>query len=261
MAVTKQKLQKTLSQRYKSRDAKLAAFRARLDKFLFINIDEIIGKLEIGEISGLEAAKILGQLQSNLEEMGLQEELERLVPIYQDELDYIETLFELSSGKKILYSGVDADVIDQLINYDISRSRGQVYVYADKLKSTLMQSVLTGEAPDVKQLQRDLGDSALNSIETEVNTSLAGFSQSITIQKAKEAGLDLFLYIGPDDNITRPFCKSVLDKDPAIYSVDEIKDLDNGQGLDVFVYRGGYNCRHEWSPLDLDTAVSLGYKE
>lgn len=260
MAVTKQQLQRAKNQAYKARESKLTAFRNRLDRFLFINIDEIIGKLETGDISGLEAANILGQLKSNLEDLGLQDELERLVPIYKDELDYIETLFELGTGKKILYSGVDADVIDQLINFDIEATRGQVYLYADKLKSTLMQSVLTGEAPDTKQLQRDLGDSALNNIETEVNTSLAGFSRSVTINKAKEAGLDLFIYIGPDDNITRPFCQSVLDRSPAIYTIDEIKDLDNGQGLDVFTYAGGYNCRHEWSPLSADAAAALGYQ-
>jgi len=33
-----------------------------------------------------------------------------------------------------------------------------------------------------------------------------------------------------------------------IYHIDEIEKLDNGQGLDVMTYCGGYNCRHMWLP-------------
>jgi hypothetical protein len=35
--------------------------------------------------------------------------------------------------------------------------------------------------------------------------------------------------------------------------------MDNGQGLDVLTSGGGYNCRHEFRPITLEFAKSLGY--
>jgi len=41
----------------------------------------------------------------------------------------------------------------------------------------------------------------------------------------------------------RPFCKAHYNK---IYTIEQIKALDNGQGLPVITHLGGYNCRHFW---------------
>jgi len=34
-----------------------------------------------------------------------------------------------------------------------------------------------------------------------------------------------------------------------VVTKDQMRKLDNGQGLGVLVYCGGYNCRHSWSPV------------
>ena len=43
----------------------------------------------------------------------------------------------------------------------------------------------------------------------------------------------------------RDFCKEHYNK---IYTIEEIQALNNGQGLDVLTYAGGYNCLHWWMP-------------
>lgn len=259
---TKQEIQATLRAQINRREAKISAFRNRLDKFMAFNLDAILGELESGELSALESAKILGGLRQSLVEAGLDEQMSMLLDIYNDELNSIEEFFVLTTNKPIIYSNIDADVIDALINFDIERTRGEIFQYAEELKSTIMRSVLTGIPPNVNELHQDIGDSVLNSIETELNTSVAGFNQSLNNAKAEEAGLNLYLYVGPDDDATRPFCDETLHaKEPPIYTKEEIEELDNGQGLEVFVYGGGYNCRHQWSALDLETAKSLGYGE
>ena len=66
-----------------------------------------------------------------------------------------------------------------------------------------------------------------------------------------------YLYDGPEDRKTRPFCQSVIGR---AYTLEAIKRLDNGQGLSVEVHRGGYNCRHRWSPISIEDAKAEGYK-
>lgn len=259
---TKREIQKTLKAIVAQREVNIAAFRNRLDRFLSNNLDEILGELETGNPSVLDTARILGNLRTELVNAGLDDELGQLFAIYDDELNSIDEIYQLTTNRNITYSNIDAEVIDTLINFDIERTRGEVFQYAEEIKSVILRSVLTGIPPNIRELHNEMSGAYLNSIETELVTSVSGFNQTINNNKAKEAGLELFLYVGPDDDATRPFCEDVLhSRNPPIYTSDEISQLDNGQGLDVDVYRGGYNCRHQWSALTLEVARDLGYGE
>jgi len=81
---------------------------------------------------------------------------------------------------------------------------------------------------------------------TEINTKASMFGRSVTAQIAEEAGLNLFLYTGPLDGVTRKFCDPLVDK---VVSDSQMRKLNNGQGLPVRTAGGGYNCRHSWSPV------------
>ncbi|SHK67173.1 CdiA C-terminal domain-containing protein [Rhodothermus profundi] len=76
---------------------------------------------------------------------------------------------------------------------------------------------------------------------TVANTALAGLDRIQSFSDAKQAGIQRFRYVGPPP--IRRFCKEHYGK---IYTLEEIKKLDNGQGLPVWIYGGGYNCRHRW---------------
>jgi hypothetical protein len=95
---------------------------------------------------------------------------------------------------------------------------------------------------------------ALANIETEVNTTLMAYQRVLHIEKAKKSGVDKFLYVGPDDDITRPFCQEHVDQ---IFSRDEIDAMDNEQDLPVSIYCGGYNCRHHWRPVSDELAKEI----
>jgi hypothetical protein len=81
---------------------------------------------------------------------------------------------------------------------------------------------------------------------TEVKTRISQYGRSVTAAAAAAAELDHYLYTGPLDGITRPFCKALVDK---VVTGDQISKLNNGQGLSVLTSCGGYNCRHSWSPV------------
>lgn len=73
------------------------------------------------------------------------------------------------------------------------------------------------------------------------NTALAGIDRIQFFADARAAGIRRFRYVGPPP--IRKFCKEHYNQ---VYTWEEIQQLDNGQGLPVWIYGGGYNCRHRW---------------
>src|SRR3990167_1852984 len=69
------------------------------------------------------------------------------------------------------------------------------------------------------------------------------------VEAEENAGDDVagWLYIGPDDSLTRPFCDVLAG---TWLTREEINQLDNQQLGDAFAFRGGYNCRHHWTVLN-----------
>ena len=81
---------------------------------------------------------------------------------------------------------------------------------------------------------------------TEVKTRISQYGRTVTAKIADEAGLTNYLYTGPRDGLTRPFCKALINK---VVDDKQMSKLRNGQGLAVKTSCGGYNCRHSWSPV------------
>lgn len=55
----------------------------------------------------------------------------------------------------------------------------------------------------------------------------------------------LFFYDGPEDGKTRPFCHALLQMNK-FFTVEDLRILSGKLGYDVFLYEGGFNCRHRW---------------
>ena len=53
-----------------------------------------------------------------------------------------------------------------------------------------------------------------------------------------------FIYVGPDDEKTRPFCKKMLDMDK-YWSEKDIETMTDYLGYDFKEYLGRWNCRHK----------------
>ena len=81
---------------------------------------------------------------------------------------------------------------------------------------------------------------------TEIKTKISQYGRGITAIAGAAAGLDHYLYTGPIDGITRPFCRALVNK---VVTETQMARLNNGQGLAVKTSGGGYNCRHSWSPV------------
>ena len=115
-----------------------------------------------------------------------------------------------------------------------------------ELRSLTENAIAAGSG--IPGLMDALKEAKLSGAKSLANTMVAGFNNNYTFRLAEEAGITTFLYSGPLGPKTREFCREHVGN---TYTIDEILQMDNGQGLPVRDYCGGYNCRHMWtmSPL------------
>jgi len=89
---------------------------------------------------------------------------------------------------------------------------------------------------------------------TYVRTAAQRSAQLFMNYQAERYGLDNFMYVGPLDSKTRPFCRRLLGE---VFSRAEIDKMENGQTMNVFTTCGGYNCRHKWVAVSDEVAQAI----
>lgn len=98
------------------------------------------------------------------------------------------------------------------------------------------------------QLADKTAEVVVGKVSSSVKTAMMGAARSKAeeIQRRLLNRRKLFLYVGPDDRITRPFCEVLVG-----YAIPKelLDSLNNYQGLKVKKFGGGYNCRHQLLPI------------
>jgi hypothetical protein len=99
-------------------------------------------------------------------------------------------------------------------------------------------------------------DTAAAKASTLAETAISTYYRTVTDRGyqaiEKESGRELlFEYTGPEDKLTRPFCRALLKAGKA-YTRTQIDAMKNGQLPNAMRTNGGYRCRHQW--------ILAGYK-
>jgi hypothetical protein len=256
-------------------DKELKLFASKLSRFLQSNLQKVLGPLDAKDSA--QAAQVLGSLQTIVQEMGLTKEMGELTNIYGKDLaaivDRFDELQKNRAGVRVgpkggvtvrkrgeIISDINRPMVETLIKGGFNQAAGHVTRLIGDMREQVALSVLTGVKPDISALL-DAETEALESrLNTELGTTFAAFHRTVTLATAEDLGFELFEYIGPDDQVTRKFCYELLERDPPIYSIEEIRRMDNGQDLPVEQFGGGYNCRHIWGPVSEEEAREQGWK-
>lgn len=259
MADSQETLRRQTERQIKAREAEIDRFVLTLEKFLRANIKTILKRTNTG--NPREAAIYLGSLFQALEDAGLRDKVAEIERIFTNEVGAIRLDFEASTKKNIRFADADAIEIQTLIDFQEDRIFSTITNLVDDTKATLLESIISGVPPELDDLLDTLTGRMAGNVNTELNTAVMSFNRSVQMAKAQEFELNLFLYVGPEDKVTRDFCEELLSQDPPIYTKDEIDAMDNGQGLPVATSGGGYNCRHHWRPVSKEFAKQLGYDD
>ncbi len=215
----------------------LAGVATRLEQLMR---EQIVG-LQAGNAT-VDAALARAQVQTLLTESGYYTAVGSLfADSYQD---IIDGLFK--DYGKLIPNLQFTDVSERTLQMIKSRDL-QVFTDLGEAQATNLQRVLLNYSFGIADRESIFAD--LNSITSDlsntsalaVDTAISGFEQITSNMLATDSGIEYFEYVGPDDNITRPFCAEHLGE---VKTLEEWSKLDNGTDLPVEIYCGGYRCRH-----------------
>lgn len=235
-------------------EAKVSNFVSSLRLFLERNITVILDDLRGGTITAKEAAKALGGLESALKDAGLDEKFNKVRELFDEQFAAVAEEFKATTGKAALLSDFTKKNLQTLVDDRLLMASTFITDYVGDVRSMVLDVVIAGKKVNAQEILPMAEGRALANIETEVNTTLMAYQRVLHLEKASKSGVDKFLYVGPDDDITRPFCQERVEQ---IFTRDEIDAMDNDQGLPVSIYCGGYNCRHHWRPVSDELAKEI----
>lgn len=166
-----------------------------------------------------------------------------LLQRYADLTDIANVAAESAGGRRI---GLDVRAFQAVVE------RQWLTFWQDRVKAPAMAEIMDSliSATTMERLQDSTARIAQR-LETTVpraaaaaRTQIATFDRVVAEEGAVRAGLDLRWYVGPDDGITRPFCRALVGK---VLTIDQVAELDNEQtpGSPIMT-GGGYNCRHRF---------------
>ena len=117
----------------------------------------------------------------------------------------------------------------------------------NSMQSAMVSGLSSGLRGDqLKDLMRNSIKTNVPRSENIIGTLLGDYRRSVIATMALSLPEDTeYEYIGPDDEKTRPVCRSFLASRPLTKS--EIRQVKP----DAYEHGGGVNCRHYWSPVDV----------
>jgi SPP1 gp7 family putative phage head morphogenesis protein len=235
--------------------------------------DEKGGILQADQFNLLRLDNVLRNLRVDIDRLGygpaLLTELQGLEQLYREvrkeTREYRkktgkeykpEFLKSSQTATKMLMEGAEIEILQQA--EAIENEIGQL----------LRRAVLGGGTYKdlINDIQIQTGR-ARHRIQTLITTTLQAFSSQIRTSHAEAVGVTQYAYLGPNDAVTRPWCKFWVGKRATMADFEKsatgewVTKLDRkDQPTPVKIWRGGWNCRHDFVPL-FDEADMKKYPE
>lgn len=116
------------------------------------------------------------------------------------------------------------------------------------IRAAVIEKTILGESVTEKSLFfKDLTKVGAAKLRSEIDTQTMAMYRKIGLVAYENNSIDKLQYFGSLIFTSRPFCRRHIGQ---VKSRSKWADLDNGQGLPVLSYCGGYRCRHHLIPYD-----------
>lgn len=249
---------KDIQRLYDAEDKEIAAFVAKLKNKIERYLLKISKEIEGGgsKLSLQELTLALSKLSVTNLPPEIKTQLFEISGLYQTRINTLEDAFKQVANVSKIFTDGDGDIISQIISRDTAQITTTIDQTFNQFKQTSFRGLVGGGLPDLRELTAAITDNLESKLPSEMNTQLAAFQRSVTLQKAESLELRHFLYAGGLIKTSREFCRERAGK---IYSIEEAATWDNEQSLPVIPYLGGYNCRHSMVFMSLEKARDNGY--
>lgn len=205
--------------------------------------EDVIAAIDFGSELSPDTLALLNQYASALDDTIYDTIFEDFLDLYGDRAEAVRSYLSSLTGDDIAYTSADLETMDAIINTDFDKITTATAQVNTTVRQEVLRGILLGREAQIDTTA--LSETLQRNIETEIRTGEMSFDRVVNNSKALDLGYDVFEYVGPTDKFNRPFCREHVGKR---YTREEINAMDNGQGLPVFEFGGGYNCRHRWAP-------------
>lgn len=185
--------------------------------------------------------KLVAKVRTVLEDAGLDALRKDAVGLVDDFTSRLEDLANLGPGDVAIQAAHEAVSGDLafLDDFPAGAQKAIRNALADKFSGPVSSADVAATITDV------LGKSAGRAKQL-IDGAVQHVEQIMLNKVADAAGLDVWYYYHPMDNITRPFCRAMGGKG---YTREMLDGCDNGQLDPVIEERGGYGCRGKLYPI------------
>lgn len=190
-----------------------------------------------------------GELRKQLNDLGYDKLAQEIVTGYDDSVAYALNAADFAVvGPQPMLSPLMPGIVEAAKTLDLQayEAIGNEAIRTLSKQLTLDVTVGVSRSRMLAAVDKVMDKTFISNANLYVDTSVRQLDRTVTMGTWKEAGIDEFKYFGPKDKKNRDFCSEHIGK---TYTLAEIEKMDNGQGLPVLVYMGGWRCRHTWSPV------------
>lgn len=244
-------IQKLLDQEDKAIEAFVAKLKNKIERRLkkaVNNLDKAKTTTDIlRELSKVNTLNLPDDIKT---------ELKNYVNLFSDSIKTVQDSIKTVNNINQVFSSEDQALIDNLFNLSQNRLIATIEQTFSEFKTIAYQGYIANNLPDLNSVAERMADGMEGRLPSDINTQLAGFQRAVTLKKSDDLGLTHFLYAGGLIKTSRDFCVQRAGK---IFTFKEAKTWNNGQGLPVIPYLGGYNCRHSIVPMTEEKAIEQGY--
>lgn len=213
-----------------------------------------------------EMTRVMRELTTILDNAGLEDVVNGYRKHFVEITERVAEYSELWGVKENL-RGIDAGMLDSLIDYSETELRKFVdRTLISPVRSGLIAGIVGNRDP--KTIADEIFALTSNltprQAQTLVDDSFSRYHRFARAEQARALDLQVYQYIGPNDQLTRPACDAMLHFNehgaPGFFYEDEITtDLHPDLEENPLVAGGGWNCRHDFFPVTLAYAESRGF--
>lgn len=149
----------------------------------------------------------------------------------------------------VLFGDVTENTLRSITQFSKSSFTDSLGTMGKVLKKEIIKGAISGSSDKdiLKAIQSQAGLSP-SGMQTLVTTGLNDYSRSVSkVQMDTMSKTQKYRYVGAIDDKTRPICVEMWDAGKL--TQDEIESR---FGSNVLVEGGGFNCRHQWLPVEAE---------
>lgn len=226
----------------------------RLQEYVLDLLDELEGdgallKTDVFNIN--RADRLIDRLRAELGALGFNEVVDAELESLKEMIGAIrDEAGDLGIGRE--FSDTSQEIIRSLFRRSSTATFNVASQVAQDLDDLVHDSI-TGQV-DFQQITRGLQTKLgfrKDQMHSLVSSTLHNFTRQVRATHAEEAGVEWFLYDGPQDTANREFCSHCVGRRFTRAMLEEMAGefKRSPKLIPVSIWLGGYRCRHELVPL------------